>query len=205
MSEKVETGSATPFTEPGAIGIPVSGFLDGFTGESVDDPRQQLRFELHDTDSDGAQIVRLLSQLVKVYARNEAVIAFARCLLRDLASNNDQQAQFSILARWVLQNVVYQADPRGIEFVISPVQMLKTWYQHGAARGDCDDHVLLLNALLEAAGIPTKVVAVALPDAAPGVVNHVLSAVNYGKGWRDFDACNKSDPFYRHTGERLES
>lgn len=204
MATPVETGSATPFTEPGALGIPVSGFLDDFTGEGCDDAPQQLRFELHDTESDGTQIVRLLAQLSKAYAKNECIIYFARCLVGGNKLDDDRTGQFRTIASWCLKFIVYQADPRGIEFVRSPVQMLKEWYKNGVTMGDCDDHTLLLNSLLGALGIATQVQAVALPGSPdPNVMNHVLSRVDYGKGWRDFDACNKSDPFFMHTGAKI--
>lgn len=202
-----EASRPTPFIEPVAIGVPVADFLDGFHGESCDAAPQTLRFELHDNEGDAAQIVRFLSRLSKAYATNACVIGFARCLIGDHAKNNPVRESYETLAAWVLNNVIYQADPRGIEYVVSPVQMLRRWKAKGAAYGDCDDHTLLLNSLLQSVGIPTRVVAVKLPAyegrPASEVFNHVISQVNTGQGWFDFDACNKTNPLHRFTGERF--
>ncbi len=202
-----EASRPTPYIEPAALGVPVADFLDGFRGEGCDDTPQSLRFELHDAEGDAAQIVRFLSRLSKGYATNPCIIAFARCLIGDHAKDNPVRENFETIAAWVLNKVIYQADPRGIEYVVSPVQMLRRWKAKGAAYGDCDDHVLLLNSLLGAVGIETRVVAVMLPAyedrPASTVFNHVISQVNTGKGWFDFDACNKTNPLHKFTGERI--
>lgn len=204
MDLPVTAARETPYIEPAAIGIPAADFLDGFTGEGCDDAPQTLRFELHDAETDAAQIIRFLSRLGRAYASNACVLAFARCLMQGIVRDDARKEQLDTIAGWVLQNVVYQADPRGIEYVRSPVQMLKEWYQTGRAYGDCDDHTLLVNALLIALGIPARPVAVILPDVGDGkTFNHVISQVNIGAGWIDLDTCNKSNPLFKFPGERL--
>lgn len=193
----------TAFIEPANIGVPVADFLDGFTGEGCDETPQTLRFELHDAETDAVQIIRFLSRLGKGYGVNTCVVAFARCLMQGVVTNDARKEQLDTIAGWVLSNVVYQADPRGIEYVRSPVQMLKEWYKTGRAYGDCDDHTLLVNALLIALGIPARPVAVILPGSVDQTFNHVISQVNIGQGWIDLDTCNTSNPLYKFPGERL--
>jgi len=204
----VEASRPTPFIEPVAIGVPIADFLDGFKGEGCDDKPETLRFELHDVESDGQQIVRYLARLAKIYASNACVIHFAQCLAGSLAQNDDKRSAFERIAGFVLYQVVYQADPRGVEYVRSPVQMLRRWRDNsGTAYGDCDDHVLLLNSLLGALGIATRAVAVMIPASesrpASGKFDHVIAQVNLGAGWFDFDPCNKADPLFKFPGERI--
>lgn len=205
----VEASRPTPYIEPAAIGVPIADFLDGFRGEGCDDPPQTLRFELHDTEGDAVQIVRFLGRLSHIYAKNPCVIGFARCLVGSSAKNNPHRENFHTVAGWILQNALYQADPRGMEYVMSPVQMLRRWQRDGATYGDCDDQVLLFNALCGALGIATRVVAVKTPATsdrpAAEVFNHVIAQVNLGAGWFDFDPCNKSDPLFKFPGDRITS
>lgn len=206
MAETPLAARATPYMEPAALGVPVADFLDNFTGEGCDDQPQTLRFELHDAETDAQQIVRMLARLSNAYGRNPCVMAFARCLVGPSVMDNDRAKQFEIIATWVLDNVVYQADPRGIEYVKSPVQMLREWNRLGRAYGDCDDHVLLFNSLLRSLGFETRVVAVKLAGQegyAPDSFNHVLSQVKLKAGWKDFDACNKSSPMVKLPGDRI--
>ena len=68
--------------------------------------------------------------------------------------------------------MVYLADPDGGEFIQTPLVLLNTIGQKGFAYGDCDDHVVLLGAMLVSIGIPARAVAVKLHGS--DVYNHVV-------------------------------
>lgn len=203
-----ESSRPTPFIEPVALGVPVADFLDGFKGEGCDDKPETLRFELHEVEGDAQQIVRYLARLSRIYASNACVINFARCLTGNPAGNDDKRQALERIGGFVVSNIIYQADPRGVEYVRSPVQVLRAWRANGGtAQGDCDDHVLLFCSLLGAVGVPTRVVAVKLPATeerpASQVFDHVIAQVNTGAGWIDFDPCNKTNPMFKFPGERI--
>lgn len=76
--------------------------------------------------------------------------------------NNDVAGNALRLTRWVMSRMVYLADPDGGEFITTPVVLLNTIRKNGFAYGDCDDHVVLLGAMLVSIGIPAQAVAVKL-------------------------------------------
>lgn len=190
----------TPFVRPDSLGLPVGSWLDGFRGERCRDTPRQLSIPLDTAEPDAIQIIRHLQKLSLIYGRNPCVIAFARCLVEDIATNNDTARNLSRVADFMAADVVYLADPRGIEFVRSPVQLLADYERNGFAKGDCDDMTLLGNSLFLALGFPVRTVAVKIHGSE--LFNHVFTSVHAGGRWMDFDACRKEDPWAPHEGER---
>lgn len=191
----------TAFTPLTALGIPAAAVLEDFSGEDCRDPKQWIRYPLDGTQSDAEQIVTILARLAVAYGKNPCVISFARCLVKDLTINNDWRGQFDAVSAFLLDRVVYQADPRGLEYVRSPVQMLVEFEVQGHCRGDCDDMVLLFNSLLNALGFRTRVEAVMINS--DTVFDHVISSVNLGGTWAEFDGCNKNAPWTVYAGGRV--
>lgn len=191
----------TPFVPVTALGLPAAQALVGFTGEDCRDSPRVIRYPLGGTQPDAEQIVALLARFAIAYGKNSCVISFARCLTAGITRNHDRAAQFDAVAGFMLERIVYQADPRGLEYVRSPVQMLRDFEATGHARGDCDDMVLLLNSLLNALGFETRVEAIRA--FAPDRFDHVISGIRLGGVWREFDACNKNAPWTVYAGERL--
>lgn len=59
----------------------------------------------------------------------------------------------------------YEMDPRGGELIHDPVDTIGRIGSMGIAAGDCDDGAVLVSAMLESLGIPTRLTAVsARPD-----------------------------------------
>ncbi len=180
--------------------------LDGnsdWKPEVCSDTPKQVVFQLDSASSDAAQIIARIQQFATAYGKSPCIFAFARCLIRDITVNNARRAYFSRVAAFVLDKCVYVPDPRGAEFVRSPVQMIQEFQKNGCAKGDCDDMVLLANSLFSALGFETRVLAVALPGAATH--NHVLSQVKIAGVWNWFDPCNKDNPSKVWTGDILYS
>lgn len=76
--------------------------------------------------------------------------------------------------RWVQRNIRYTRDVRGVETLQAPDYTLKV----GA--GDCDDHSMLVAAMLESIGHPTRFVAIANT---PGKYFHVFTETRIGNRW----------------------
>lgn len=88
---------------------------------------------------------------------------------------------------YVKKNVPYKSDPDDRERLTAPIHFI----QRNQVGGDCDDMVMLINALLESLGIKTqiKVVAWRRPE-----FTHVVSEAWNGNRWIELDATmiNKS-------------
>lgn len=107
----------------------------------------------------------------------------------------DKRGEAVALRNWVMQHLRYVNDPAWMEFVTQP-ETLAFEVQHG----DCDDHSVLLAALLGAIGIRTRFVTVA---AVPGPMSHVYLQADVGKldgtgqrtaTWLDLDPIVKNRP-----------
>lgn len=111
--------------------------------------------------------------------------------------DNDIEEQVRRILAFVKEHVIYVRDPVGREYITSPAVMLDTIRGTGFVHGDCDDHVVLLNALAASIGIPAIPVGVELGNT--GYYNHVISSVNVRGNWVDLDPCAKirPQPVYR--------
>lgn len=89
--------------------------------------------------------------------------------------------------------MVYVRDPVNAEYVVSPIRLIQTIYSQGVARGDCDDHVMLLNSALSSIGFETKFVGVKFPPSKSTVFNHVISGVILGGQLNLMDPCDKNN------------
>lgn len=77
--------------------------------------------------------------------------------------------------RWVASNIRYTRDVAGVETLQTPDVTLRLRH------GDCDDHAMLVAALLESIGAETRMVAI---GAEPGQFDHVYAEVLIpGMGW----------------------
>lgn len=131
----------------------------------------------------------LMEQLADNQAEDAAVRDYALFRVIGRISNNDVAGQAERLANFVRDHVTYVRDPVGHEFITSPKVMLEQIDQHGYTFGDCDDHVMLLSALLGSVGIPAIPVGVKL-GASRGF-NHVIVSADINGEWIDIDPCAK--------------
>lgn len=165
-------------------------------------PLRVRRFVLNEHQPDAISILQHLDFFKRQYARSPFVREATVRLLHGLW-NNDQEGQLHRIVRYVKKHLIYVRDPSATEYVQSPVRLLKRILSQGRAHGDCDDHALLLNAMLESVGIKTRFLGVKLQaPGAPDRYNHVISSAHVGGQWRDIDACAKDSP-QRVYPERL--
>lgn len=172
------------------IGEPVSS--GGWRAETCKTPPRSVAFALHNGESDAAQIIEYLGRFALEYGKSPCVIRFARCLIGGITENNAVGHQFDIVGNFVLDHVTYVADPRGAEYVRSPLRLIKEYQCRGYGQGDCDDMTLFAASLLNALGFPVKIVAVKINGSSN--YNHVLLQAMVAGEWKWFDGCNKDNP-----------
>jgi len=117
-----------------------------------------------------------------------AVREWAAYICRNL-TNNDLPGQVAAITQFVRRNVTYVRDPVGQEYLVAPRQMLTQYSETGAMLGDCDDHVMLLNGLLQSVGFDTQCLGVKHGGASD--YNHVISGVKSDRGVVQIDPCQK--------------
>lgn len=127
-----------------------------------------------------------LNEIVTHYSSNTAVRAAAIYQLKGL-DNDDQMGQAIRLHAFVRDNVTYVGDPIEGEFVTSPFQLLAGIANEQQVFGDCDDHAVLLSAMLQSLGLPSLVVAVKLG----ADYDHAVSIAEINGRWVVLDPCAK--------------
>lgn len=112
--------------------------------------------------------------------RDVALTITAGCPRGDIRCRQNR-----ILA-YARHNLRYERDPHGNELIFDPVDTLDRIGANGQAAGDCDDGTVLVSALLESIGIPTRLVAVSIrPDRR---LHHVAVEARDPSGfWRYLD------------------
>lgn len=138
-----------------------------------------------------------LSSLRQQYSRDVRLRVLAEKIIRGVTGDNATEKQTDRVLQWVKDNVQYVRDPNAWEYVKTPDLMVNEIEAHGRTFGDCDDHVLLLNTLLDTLGIRTKFVATVINGGT--TFNHVVSGVYLSGKWVDLDPCAKlvPQPFFQ--------
>jgi transglutaminase-like putative cysteine protease len=112
-------------------------------------------------------------------------------------ANNDLRTQVARVADFVRKNVTYVRDPEDSEYLIAPTKMISDYHSQGVMFGDCDDHVMLLNAMVGSIGIPSKAVGVKFGGSP--TFNHVISGVICCGSMQLIDPCAKNGPQQVYT------
>lgn len=152
-------------------------------------PARVIRYPFDNSVPDAHTIITQLQNLTQQYGVMPEVRLFAESILTG-DKNNDQLSWIKQLTQYVSDHVIWTPDPEGQEYFISPITMLADLKQGKKVRGDCDDHVLLLNSLLNSIGLVTRAVGVKLRKS--NYFNHVISSVFYKNNWMDIDPCAKN-------------
>lgn len=113
-------------------------------------------------------IVRAAVRDPRMVVRNHAIEITRSCPSKDF------RCEIEAIYSWVDENIRFVRDINGVETLQTPARTLEL------AVGDCDDHVILLSALLESVGHPTRFVAVGFR---PGEFSHVLTETRLGGKW----------------------
>jgi transglutaminase-like putative cysteine protease len=136
-------------------------------------------------DAGAKQTLATLARMVRAGAVTPAIVSIARAIIQP-AARGDVGGQIRLIRQWVGERTKWQPDPHGEEYLVPPAVMLARIAQGRAAPGDCDDVAALAGALLKAAGIPTRLTAIAF--APSRVYRHVFAEASPGPGrWVDLD------------------
>lgn len=125
----------------------------------------------------GSEGTRVTLALMSKITRESAKRLRIRLLALSLVNNNRQKDYFSEvkdLHRFVRDNIRYTKDVRGVETLQIPEKTLQF------KSGDCDDKAMLLGALLESVGHPTRFVAIGFK---PNSYAHVYVESKVGQRW----------------------
>ena len=140
---------------------------------------------------DAFTIIASIQFVIDQFGRDPRIRAATLPLLSSRV-NNDIRNNASTVAAFVMRRMVYLADPDGGEFIQTPLVLLNTIGLKGFAYGDCDDHVVLLGAMLVSIGIPARAVAVKLHGSEH--YNHVVIDYPYQGQSILIDPCAKNVP-----------
>lgn len=117
--------------------------------------------------------LKIMRALARKYKCAPGVRMLTQKLTKNL-SNKKYSAEANAVFMFVRDKIRYVKDIRGVETVQTPVQTVKT------GSGDCDDKSLLIAAMLESIGHPTRFVAVGF---IPGTFSHVFTQTKIGRKW----------------------
>lgn len=158
-----------------------------------------IRVPIQPNRPDAYTIISTLQFVIEQFGRDPRVRASALGIINGQV-NNDVARHARTLTTWVKSRMTYLADPDGAEFVQTPLVLLKQIQTKGNAYGDCDDHVVLLGALMNSIGIQAQATGVKLYGA--NYYNHVVIQYPLNGQMVLVDPCAKvaAAPFY---GERL--
>lgn len=112
------------------------------------------------------------------YVRQKAI----DILLDSQVKPKDYLGEIKALFQWVQRKVRYTRDPFKVEVLHSPRRMLEL------RAGDCDDKTILLCAMLESIGHPTRLVIVGPNPFRPRLFTHVYLECYFKGHWIPLDA-----------------
>lgn len=149
------------------------------------------RIPINPKAPDAFTIIASIQFVIDQFGRDPRIRAATLPLISSRI-NNDIRNNANTVAAFVMRKMVYLADPDGGEFVQTPLVLLNAIGQKGVAYGDCDDHVVLLGAMLVSIGIPARAVAVKLHGS--NHFNHVVIEYAYQGQSILIDPCAKNVP-----------
>lgn len=128
--------------------------------------------------SDGvAGVKETLDRMIRM-ARAASLTDSVRIAAEDITryvNGKDYAGQVRAVQEWVKSNIRYLRDHATAETLIDPVLLLQS------RAGDCDDHAMLVAALLTTIGFKCRFIAIGADD--PNVFDHVYTEVRLGAGW----------------------
>lgn len=141
-------------------------------------------------DAGVKQTLMLMRQLARQYKKDLPLRQLALSIVGNLPGKAWAR-EAAALQKWVQQNIRYVRDIRGVETVHSPDKMLVI------RQGDCDDQAVLLAAMLESLGHPTRFVAVGF---SPFAYSHVYVETKIGHSWIPLETINPWPPGRKPPG-----
>ncbi len=112
------------------------------------------------------------------YVRQKAI----DILLERKIPQKDYLGEINALFKWVQGNLRYTRDPFRLEVLHTASRLLEL------RAGDCDDMTILLSAMLESIGHPTRLVIVGPDPSKPRLFSHIYLEAHYKGNWIPLDA-----------------
>jgi len=160
-----------------------------------------VRYRVGHGATDAEQILSVLTMLMPEYGTDPKVRVFTTSLFSG-CGNDDRSCQFRQVTSFMTDHVRYVRDPLGVEYVRSPVAMIREYEEFGLANGDCDDQVLFSGSMLYSVGFDVRPVGIKLYTAE--YFDHVALQIMRDDGKIvNYDPCNPSDYFKEPKGEVL--
>lgn len=129
--------------------------------------------------------LRLMRQMIGAARTDPRIIQAAHSIVY-LTPERDEVAEACALYEWVRDHVRYVRDVHGLETLTTPVKVLQR------LTGDCDDQTMLLCALAESVGIPTRLV---MSGYQSNEFEHVYCQLFAAGQWIDCDCIERSFSF----------
>lgn len=114
-----------------------------------------------------------MARLTRIGKKSFAVHNAALSRIRGCAQK-DYACQAVALHAFVRDHILYVQDPIDVERLQAPDKTLEL------AAGDCDDKAILLAAMLESIGHPSRFIAIGFE---PGIYSHVYAETKIGDDW----------------------
>lgn len=144
----------------------------------LDQAVPQALFDIPSGDAGTRATLRAMRALVRRYRTDSRVRQTATELVAAVPQKS-WTSEVSAIFAYVRDGIRYIRDTRGVETVHSPVATMER------GQGDCDDKSVLLAALLESIGHPTRFVAVGFDPLGP--FSHVYVETRIGPRWVALD------------------
>lgn len=158
-----------------------------------------VRYRVGYGGTDAEQILSVLSELIFEYGTDPVVRRHTTSLF-DGIGNDDRQGQFAAITNFIADNVRYVRDPLGVEYVRSPIAMLREYDEFKIANGDCDDQVLLAGSMMHSVGFRVRPIGLKLYSA--DYFDHVAMQVMGDRGnIVTYDPCNPNNYFMDPRGD----
>lgn len=169
---------------------------------AAENQNRNIEFRLSNYTTDAHQIVSTLARLARHYGTQPEVRNFVNGILPADTPDNDAPALLSSVVAFMESRITYVPDPQGIEYVTSPMRLIRDLCQTGKATGDCDDQALLLNSFLNSVGFTTYMTGVKVNGA--DYFNHVISTIRVAGNLIDVDLCRSGTPFFQYGPRRIQ-
>lgn len=143
-------------------------------------PSARLTSTLRGIPSGIGGVIATLDEMVKQSRAGKKALPVRMAALGAVADvpGKSYREEARAVQQWVRDGIRYVKDIRDIETLSDPVTTLEI------GQGDCDDKSLLVSAMLESLGHPTRFVAVAFR---PGLYEHVYVETKIGRDWESVE------------------
>jgi transglutaminase-like putative cysteine protease len=138
-------------------------------------------------DTGTAKTVGFMRRLIRQGSKSHRIREMAANLVM---RHPTDQGKIGSIFHFVRDKMKYVRDPLHQELLGGADYHMETMAGQGYARGDCDDHTIMLGAMLESVGYPTRI-ATARMKPGRGSFDHVYLEVHDRTGWIPLDAANK--------------